>query len=172
MVITLTIDSAALTSFLNRLPESVDINMGDAAFELADTSAKSIRKQLLIQQKLASRARMAQRIEARKVNKHRSVVFMPIRAHYLDTMTPHWVALKRGRRITSWTKKYYGKMVKEGRSRVFKGPRGGILFNEQRRSYLWVTPDPFVNAGFQRARRQFETILKRSITKAIKEAKS
>jgi len=170
MVIAITIDNKDFNNFINKLPKSIEKGIGESTFDLAKLSAKEIRRQYLVQQKLAPRARTADRIEARKINKNKSGVFIPIKAHFLDTMTPHWVALKRGRKITNWVKKYYGRMVKEGRSRVFRGPRGGILFNEQKRSYLWVTPDPFVNTGFQRARKQFDKILKRKIKQSLEEA--
>lgn len=170
MVISITIDTKELNKFLDKLPETLETGIGNSAFDLAKITAKEIRTQLLAQQKIAPRDKLASRIEARKISKKESGVFLPIKAHFLDTMTPHWVALKRGRKITEWVKKYYGRMVKAGRSRVFRGPRGGILFNEQKKSYLWVTPDPFVNTGFQRARRQFETVLKRNVRMALEEA--
>jgi hypothetical protein len=170
MVLKIIVDDAQFKRFMENLPKELEQEVSDATLEMAAVSAKEIRRQLLMQTKIAPRTRMANRIEARKLNKRESAVFIPIKAHFLDTMIPHWVALKRGRLITNWTKKYYGRMVKTGRSKVFRGPRGGILFNEQRRSYLWVTPDPFVNEGQSRARRQYDDILKRRTKKALEEA--
>jgi hypothetical protein len=116
----------------------------------AKRSASNMRRQVLMQQKKAPRNKAANNIRAVKLSGVTSAVKMPLKLIYLDRMKPHYVSLKRGRAITRWARKYYdGTPRSAGRSRVRRGPRGGI------KGFLYVTPDPFIRTAQLRTDKWF-----------------
>jgi hypothetical protein len=119
-------------------------------FKLARILVKYLKRQLMMQQKKAPRSQLASKIRAVRTSQRTSVIKMPQKLVYLDSMKPHYVSLKRGRQITRWARKYYdGSYGKTGRSRVRRGPRGGVY------GFLYVTPDPFVARALQNAAREY-----------------
>lgn len=162
MAVAVTIDATRVISKLEKTSRSLGPNTQLALWNLARTTAKAIREQYLMQAKNASRQKHASRFMARRVDKNTIGVFIPRSAHRLDTMRPHYVSLKRGRRIVQWTKKYFGSMTKSGRSRVNKTMRGRIY------GALYVMPDPFVSKALRRVRSRYREILKEAMQKTTR----
>ena len=101
-------------------------------------------------------------IHAKRLSNNRSVIKMPRSLMFLDSMKPHYVSLKRGRKIVSWTKKNYGSVTVSGRSRVRRGPQGGV------KGALYVTPHPFVTKSLSESRKILPNELRKGINKAFK----
>lgn len=108
------------------------------------------------------RINAANLIMARKETNTRSVVVMPRSLVMLDSMSPHYVSLKRGRGIVDWVRRNYGKQTVSGKSKVLIGQRGGI------KGYLYVVPHRFVQATLNRERNKLPNYLRKAITKAYK----
>jgi len=162
--------------FVRRLSVKMNKSIEDANYELAKISANYIRTQLLLQQKQAPRNTMASRINARRLSRKRSVVFMPQKAIWLDSMRPHYVALRRGRQVTQWVNRYYGDFIKTGLSRVFRryaktGVKTRFGSPVYVKGFLYVTPDPFVSRALNKARRKYGAILKYAVRRAIKQSR-
>jgi len=147
--------------------KKLPVKMADTGFELAKMFRDGIKRQYLIQQKFASRTRSAGGMVARRETVNRSVVAIPLTTHNLDTMQPHYVALRPGRAIRSWADKHYGKMVKSGKSRVFRGRDNRILYQKGRKSAVFVTPDPFVDKGINKTMKRFQGLVKKRLQEAI-----
>ena len=163
MSVKVTIDDAGAKSLLkDKLPKTKDA-ASKGAFKFTKRLAKSIRTQLISQTYKASRAKMAARIYAKKINNNNSAVMMPQSAIYLDSMKPHFVSLKRGRLITRWARTFYdyGATVRSGFSKVRSNATGGI----RRGSQLFVTPDPFIEKGMSRVRNTLGVTVLREINK-------
>jgi len=129
---------------------------------------KSLQREFIMGTVKAPRTRTANRFAVRKESKVRSVVTVPRSAAMLDSMEPHYVPLKRGRKITQWVRKYYtGKPATSSRSRVWRGPLGGILYVEGKKSNLFVTPHPFIQKGLDRVMRTYQQRLTRAVAKAV-----
>lgn len=97
---------------------------------------------------------------------NRSKVMMARKGIYLDSMEPHYVSLKRGRNITDWTRRHLPLMKKTGRSRVFKGPRGGI-----RGGWLYVTPTPWIEKPKRRGLRSWRKHTRTEINRLLRKSR-
>ena len=84
------------------------------------------------------------RIEGRSISKFRAGIFIPSYLQKLDRMPPHYVSLKRGRKITEWARKYFGTQTRTGMSEFYYGPRGAI------KGAVFVTPHPFIDSGYRK----------------------
>jgi len=102
-------------------------------------------------------------IKAEKKSKFRSIVKMALYGVQLETMRPHYVALKRRRKIIGWVKRKYshGAKVVSGKSKVFRTHKGGI------KGFLYVTPRPWISTAYSKAIVRFPEIIKRKSKKAI-----
>jgi hypothetical protein len=163
MTIAVTIDATRVIAKLENTSKRLGPNAQLALWNIARTTAKAIRQQYLMQAKNSSRQRHASRFMARRIDKNSIGVVMPRSAHMLDTSRPHYVSLKRGRRIVQWTRKYYGNIVKSGKSRVYKGPRGGITGG-----FIYSTPDPFVSKALLKVRNRYREIIRDALRKTTR----
>jgi len=144
-----------------RLPEETNKSL----FDYAVRTAKIMRKNATtdsLRPITNDRQLAAALIHAKKISKNSSVIKMPLGLVYLDSMKPHYVSLKRGRKIVDWTRRNFGSAQVSGRSRVRKGPRGGI------RGSLYVIPHPFVQRSLHESRKILSNNLRKGITKAFK----
>ena len=96
----------------------------------------------------------------------RTNVFVPLKLILQDRMEPHYVSLKRGRKIVSWTKKHMPLRRKTGRSRVFTGPRGGI-----KGGWLYVTPTEWIDSPLKRGLKQTNRIMNKHMRRFLRKAK-
>ena len=140
--------------------EQLSKDLQQLPHDIAQRQAKDLRAQFIWQTKKASRKTTASRMRAQKKSTNVSEVSIPMSAFHLDTMDPHYVSLKRGRKITRWARDNFdGSRHKngKGKSRVTRGPRGGI------RGSLYVSPDPFIEKALLRSQtwtqQQFESIV-------------
>lgn len=142
--------------------------IGEANFEFANVINESLKRQFISQRKRAARKPTAQRFRAVKVSKFRSEVRIPQSSAHLDSMMPHYVSLKRGRRITQWAQKYYSPMTTfskgtgSNHSLVRRNASGMITGGS-----LYVHPDPFIRKGLNRVRNKHRSILQRHVKKVI-----
>lgn len=157
------------------LPEKLSTTMDQAVFTYAGLVAGAMRKELLIDPLrpiTSDRANAARFIQPKRRSRFRSDVVMPRSLFFLDTMRPHFVSLKRGRKVTRWAKKYYGSATITGRSTAIPGlktvsRRGGKVS----KGALWVTPHPFTNKALTKVRRRLEPELKKGVRKAFRNSR-
>jgi len=146
-------------------------NIHQANFEFGQVVVDSFRRDFISSPRgnPASRVSAASRMKAMKRKSGLVEITIPKSAHYLDTMRPHYVGIKPGRRrLRKWVNSYFGTRKKTGLSHIYRGKRGQIEYLKKRRSVLYVTPDPFVDKAFNRVRRRHATFLRRAIQKTIK----
>ena len=177
LAVTITLDDAKLRKLLIKLPEELPKEINKAAYSYATILSKALRQNALIDPLrpiTPDRQSAAMKIVPRKINKNESAVLMPRSLIYLDSMQPHYVALKRGRAINRWAKRNFGSVTVSGKSRVGRGPRGGIseyYYDEEgnrRKSALFVTPHRFVQRTLNRERNKLPNELRTGINKAFK----
>ena len=131
-------------ALMDRIAHKFPKEMNEATFEFCKLVKRNLRWQLT---KNGSRDNNTawNSIQARYKPNMKSHVVMSQRAIWLDRMTPHYVPLNRGRNIIGWVQRKYGTEIVSGKSRVFRGPRGGV------KGFLWVEPRPFFDEGFNRS---------------------
>ena len=89
---------------------------------------------------------------------------------HLDSMKPHYVSLKRGRKITKWAKKH--SVVRNGRrhftkrrknkSYIQSGPKGGI-----KGGAVYVTPHPWIKRPVSQGMRNVPRLMKAGLKKLM-----
>lgn len=166
IAVTLKFDSRGITNLVTKLPVELPKEVANATFKYSLILAKALRREALIDplRPITNERKMAAaRITARRLSKFKSVVKMPQSLIFLDSMRPHYVSLKRGRAINRWARKNYGKAVVKGRSRVRRGPRGGITGG-----FLYVFPHRFVQRTLSKERNKLPNELRKGINKAFK----
>ena len=121
--VTLSFNSEELTKFLKRT-EKLPTSLGNSLFDFSKVIVRNLRKNATtdpLRPITQERMSAAQLIRAKKLSKFRSVVSMPQSLVFLDSMKPHYVSLKRGRKITAWAKRNAGTTTVSGRSSVKRG---------------------------------------------------
>ena len=90
----------------------------------------------------------------------------------LDSMTPHYVALKPGRAITKWVNAKGHLNMKHGKSKVYwsknrnaRWSKGGV------KSALYVTPTPWIEKPLKKGIRSTRRIVSRHINRLLRQAK-
>src|SRR3990167_5192 len=78
---------------------------------------------------------------------------------WLDSASPHYVRLQRGRRITKWA-------LDKGNPTIRKIAERAIA--SKSKTYIYVRPHPWIDKGLNRALRKLPTIVKRQTEKLIK----
>src|SRR3990172_7003339 len=80
-------------------------NVDEAVFAGGDRfcrTAVSYLQHSALSQNLIWRGKLFNGIRWRKISKYHWIVTVPLEGVYVDSMTPHWVKLKRGRPIRQW----------------------------------------------------------------------
>ena len=125
------IKSKATFAYLRGVSDRVRKVGPREAWNLTQTGAKLIRRtHLETSQKYKGRIRSG--INAMKLGKNSYGIAFSKQAMGLDSMRPHWVALKRGRLITQWA-----------RDRGLIDPKTGKLPRA-----IKVHKHPYINRGF------------------------
>ncbi|KKN53824.1 hypothetical protein LCGC14_0598500 [marine sediment metagenome] len=132
----------------------------EEVFRLAKFGAKKL-KESYIRAKIR-KGKSYNQIEARKLTKKSSGIFIPQRLILLDRMPPHFVSLKQGRRITEWARRYFGTRTVTGMSEVRYGPKGGI------KGAVFVTPHPFIDAGYRMMLNRLDIVANRIANRIVK----
>lgn len=149
--------SPKMLKALERTPEAMNVVAG----KYANVLKESVKRKYLRNAKVRGASPRTKSASQFKVisNKDKMIhrVDIPRRSFFLDSMRPHYVALKRGRLVTKWTRRYFGSKRISGKSKIHRGPRGGI------KGALYVTPDPFIEEGVRLARTRINLIAKREL---------
>ena len=160
----LTYDKNQITKLQAKISKRLPDEMNNAVYSYAKKIKEGLKANALIDPLrpiTADRQRAAALIMAKKQSKNTSVVTMPKSLIYLDSMSPHYVSLKRGRNIANWARRNYGNAQVSGRSHVIKGPRGGLS------GQMFVTPHRFVQRTLHEKRKILPNELRKGITKAF-----
>lgn len=128
-----------------RLPKNIRKEIGKGMFKIAKNKQRGLRTQLRMVSKRWNNE-IFTGIKARKMSDNRSIVVIPQKGVWLDSMKPHWVPLNPGWDITKWAN-----------ARGYKGKSGGIF----------VRPHPFILRGLSRGEKGKEKIYKESMRLAI-----
>jgi len=157
MVLAITVKSNITNtlSMFKNLPMNVRKEIGDGMFKIAKSHQRGLRFQLNRTSKRFD-YKIYSGIRAEKLSNVRSVVKMPQEGVWLDSMKPHAVQLKRGRRIHAWA-------MAKGSSRVKE--------IAMRQGMITVRAKPFIEAGLMRGRKNNDKILQHSLDVAIKNSR-
>lgn len=168
--INIRINTEGLTRDLKKLKFFLFKNVSQEMGRHAEDIKRSLQFSFITKQKFADRGKTASLFEVRSKQSNIYQVMIPVTASHLDSMTPHFVALKPRRKVTQWANKHFGKMTKSGRSRVRWNRRSGnVQYNNKFKSALYVMPDPFVDEGFDKAQSFLVPRLERVVSKTLKE---
>ena len=88
------------------------------------------------------------KIHGRLITKYVSGVFGPQYGAALDHGKPHWVALKRGRKVTMWARAH-----------------------DIKSNVLWVRPHPYIQNGIRRVRNRAKQAIKMELNKTLRTVK-
>ena len=175
VAVRMTLNSQQLKNITNKLEKRLPDEVDKSLYGYAQLLTKTLRHNTItdpLRPITKDRRAASQLIVARKQSKFRSVVKMPQSLIYLDSMKPHYVPLKRGRNITRWAQRNYGSARVGNKSRVLRGPRGGIIYQDGQRSALFVTPHPFINKSIKESSKGLPRELKKGITRAFRKGAS
>lgn len=139
------------------LPIEIRKEIGNGMFKIAKNRKRGLRFALNRTSKRFD-FKIWNSIKAKKLSNVRSVVGMAKEGFYLDDMTPHWVSLKRGRKITEWAKQEHIHPKIQAMARAGTGA-------------IKVYPKPFIEAGLNRSRKSTKKILDDSLNLAIKNSR-
>ena len=149
---TITIDVRLKTGHvidrIKRIRRNVPKQMGNAGYDYVKAAQRQVRFMHTKTSKSWRRS-IWNSIQARRLSKNRSVLVIGQKGIFLDSMRPHWVALKRGRLINRWA-----------RDR-------GLTQAAIAQKSIFVRPHPFIDAGLRRARHKLKPILQRRLKKGV-----
>ena len=167
--IKVTVDSRKVENMLDKISFKVPKELSEAGFEICKKAEFNLKKNV-IEKKLIWTGKLWSGIRARRISKTKSIVVIPKHGIYLDRMKPHYVPLKRGRRITQWVKDHRPLKTKKGLSKIWYGPRGGILRKPGRMSNLFVEPTPWISEPIADTMLSMNSIMTRRTKKAMMES--
>ena len=147
----------AVKRFGREFPKAV----GDAGFEIAQRAERNLKRSIQ-RHNLMWTGRLLRSVQARRLSKFRSAVFIPKYGIQLAEMEGHYVSLKRGRNIVKWTKDKFGSKVKSGRSKVSRTKRGVW------KGALYVTPTRWINRPLSDARRASVSIMNKHLRRVVR----
>lgn len=156
-MIVLKVNTQRVEYMLSKLQREIPNGGEEGITELLRFSAKTYLKQAKVAGITAWRGKLFNSLELQaaqpnKYSRFSGYITMPYYAPMLDSMQPHWVALRRGRMITKWAM-----------DKLSLGPR--VTYLPIRKIY--VKPHPFISQSNriigQNVRRIFETIINRKI---------
>lgn len=139
---------------VSSLPKNLQEDIGNANYNYTKVVERNLKNQLMrTSQRWAGNSKIYPGIRAQRMSKFKSVVKMPVEGVWLDSMKPHWVSLKRGRKITRWA---------EDRGVPGYGVTGNAIY---------VRPHPFIDVALTKSRQKLPRGLKRSLQKSIRRSK-
>ena len=144
-VFTVRLTKDDVTPFLTKLPNDIDRVLARASYKVAKVAQKELRAELKYQNLMDTHT-LFDSIQARRRNKSRSDVSMRLYGLGLDHAAPHWVSMKKGRRIVGWAQRKLGQV-----------PPG-----------IYVRPHPWINPALMRAETQTLRVLTEELDKVIR----
>lgn len=136
---------------LNKIKHNLPRDMGEAGYFFSQTVERNMKLELN-KQKLIWRGNLISRVQARRLSRFRSVVFVPQHGIYLDSMKPHYVKLKRGRLIRLWA-------MQKGNEALKKIAK--------REGSIYVKPHPWMDAPLNHSLDSLPSILQRYADKSV-----
>ena len=145
---------------LGRINRNFSSAIGRALFKVSLVGEKEIKKEI-IKKKLIWKIRLYNSIKAKKISNKESVIKAVNYAEAIDRARPHYVSLKRGRKIYQWTREKLGSKVKTVLSFVRYTKRGGI------KGAIYVTPTPFIDTAMNRTLRKSKRIIEQGLNRYL-----
>ncbi|MHA1827953.1 MAG: hypothetical protein ACTSX6_04815 [Candidatus Heimdallarchaeaceae archaeon] len=149
MVIAINIQTEKVRNMLSGYVRTIPEATNRGVYNLARFGAKALKDEArragIKHWGGGKRQLLSNQTRARKLSKGNYVVVMPIHGKYLDSMQPHFVALKRGRLITKWAKE--------------KGIKASAIF---------VKPHPFIRPAVRRTISKAKKIVEKEVNRAVK----
>ena len=154
MVMSIRIDAKNVINMLSGYERTLPTGARRGLWLATLDMQKEIRNEIKAK-KLIWRGKLLKETRARKISKNSYGIFMPAYGEKLDSMSDHFVALKRGRLLTQW--------VQTSK----KSPWKGKPFS-QLPGAIKVHPHPFIMRPFLRSRKRTKRIVTKEIDKAIR----
>jgi len=164
-------DDANLQYLLKKLPGNLRESINEANHQTALLTVKELKRNLLADSLVSARRKSAgQKIRAKKrVNS--SVVTMPDSLVKLDTMKPHYVAVRFGSSIRRWANSIPNPQHRTGKSRIYRTRTGRIAYSEGRKSAMYVMPHKFIDKSLLKIRNRFKNELRKGVKKGFSNSK-
>lgn len=157
MVIALKIiaDTGKAEMLLSNISVKLPKEVAEAGYDLTKLAQRNLRLELT-RQNLVWRKKLWNRIQARRISRNVSQLFIPIHGIRLDRMKPHWVKLKRSRLIRQWA-------MMKGNERVKNIAK--------RQGSIYVKPHPWIDAPIAKSLLNIRNILRTRADKALLDSK-
>ena len=158
-----------VTPFIKKFTKATPKQIGKGLHQIALYGQTQLRS-ALTRKGIGSKELWSETVARKKSNK-RSVIFVPGRGVAVDRMSPHYVALKRGRNINKWVRDNYplttGKHSNSARGkrepqRIYKGPKGGL------KGAIWVRPHPWIDRPLEITEKNSIKIMNNELNKEMK----
>ena len=169
MVTEFRVTTDTISPFVKKFGKKAPIVIGEGLHKIALKAQTELRRSLS-NKKIGTGKLWTQTIATKK-SKKRSIVSIPGRGYMLDSMKPHYVALKRGRGITNWVNKYKPKgqrlrpnpYAKGPRmpQRIYRGPLGGL------KGAIWVRPTPWIDRPLELTEKASIKIMNEQLNKVM-----
>jgi hypothetical protein len=163
VLVNVQVDTRSLKNTLNIMTIKLPREVAEAGMDLMYDMETRLRLEVAkggtersITGPLIWRGKLWAGIQARKLSRNRSALFMPIHGIYLDRMKPHWVKLKRGRLVRRWAQE-------KGNARV--------QAVAQREGSIYVKPHPFIEVPVANSIIRFPQILRHRVDRAMRASK-
>lgn len=143
-----------ITPFLKRL-KTLPTEIGNAGFKTTKLAQRLLRLNLSSKNLMwkGRQGGLWERTRARRLSKFRSIVFIPQYGLFLDSMTPHFVKLKRGRLIRRWARE--------------KG-EPHIQQIAQREGSIFVKPHPWIDRPLDLAVKRGTRFIQQAMDKVVR----
>lgn len=158
MVISITVSPQNLQNVIGKYSIPLQQASRRGIQRVAMNAQKELRAEIK-RENLIDNGNLLNKTRARKISPNRWAVFMPKYGTQLDSMRPHAVWLRPGRRITDWAKRHgiRGFIMKK-LSEAKGSPQRGIS----------VKKHPFIQPALMRTERKARRIVENEINKAIR----
>jgi len=167
-------DSKDVQYLFNKLPDELKTSVHSSALDWANYVKRELYFGAItdpIRPLTSAREQAAAKINVGSKSKQSIQINMPNSLIGLDSMKPHFIALKPGRAVTKWAINHYNGFRVGGKSRVLRTPKGGIQYAKGKKSALYVTPHPFIDKALLKTRNRLRNDLRKGVEKAIKKSR-
>jgi hypothetical protein len=163
------LNTRRLEQRLNGINKNLGMQLDVAVHNFAIIARDGIKRQFILQTKRQSRVNTANKFDTKKLRRFQYAVTVPFSAYNLDSMAPHYEQLTPGKKVTEWAMNNFDGRKKTGRSHVYRGITGRILYNSRMRSELYVTPDPFIRKGYDKIKNRLQQEIRSAIRRSFEQ---
>lgn len=142
------------TPFMKKFAKDMPIALQKSIRDVAFRAQGNLRREIS-RQNLKATGNLWNKIEARPMSKFRYNVFIPKYGFQLDSMQPHWVALKRGRNITQWAMTAPNSPWRGSKPRQLPGA-------------IFVKPHPWIQDPLTLTTKQTSNIVEKNLRQVMK----